>query len=418
MRSIHKLPALFVLLAIITPVYPFNLAQLNAQEREEWEQLIKRFNEPRTFNLLTGKMWSLTHGGDVKKVEEILNLLTVLDPTSGRRPAITTKEFKNRIAAFLESDDDQVASFAATLLAIMGDLSYAPLIAKLLDKQDPPTDPERFVHDITSRGAAAYALSVLGAREYVPKVALMLKSKNDYDRAGATSALAEFKATEYADDIAELLKSESGMLVRDDSPIYALMEMGVGAKYAAEFVRIVHDNPDRDVTQTAVFALAKLGGKEHAKEIARLLVDTYLKEGAAVALAIMGATEYTDQIAGLLKDKDNSVRMGALSALGIMRAKKYEQQIARHLKDPDLGVHLNAAFALVLMDADRYAKTIVPMVQHLYRDNLNLVESQPFVEEELQQINNRFRSSFERMKKLRAPNTPRQSRRIPPAARR
>ena len=53
------------------------------------------------------------------------------------------------------------------------------------------------------------------------------------------------------------------------------------------------------------------------------------------------------------------------------------------------------------MDADRYAKRIVPMVEHLYRENLNLVDPQPFVDEELQQISNRFRTSFLRMKNLR-----------------
>ena len=396
---LQQLLAVIVLLTIATPVYPFNPTQLNEQERQEWEQLIQRFNQPRTFNLLAGKMWSLTHGGDSKKVQEILHLFSAIDQTSGRRPAITTREYKNRIAAFLESDDDQVAGFAATLLAITGDLSFATQIARLLDKKDPPEDPERYVHDLTSRASAAYALSLMGAKEYVPKVALMLKSKNDYDRAGAATALGEFKAREYAKDIAALLKPESGMLSGVESPIHALMEMGAGAEYAAEFVSVIRRNRNGDMTETAVFALVKLGDRQHAKEIARLLSDEYRKADAAVALAIMGATEYTDQIATLLKDRNSSTRMAALDALGIMRAKKYEQQIARHLKDPE--VELNAAFALVLMDADRYAKRIIPTVDHLYRGNLNLIDPQPFVEEELQQINNRFRTSFLRMKNLR-----------------
>lgn len=390
----------FALLASVTSVYPFNNAtQLNTQEQQEWDEVIKRFNEPRSINLQTGQMWSLTHGGDSKKVQEILNFLTILDQRSGRRPGITVREFKNRIAAFLDSDDDQVAGFAATLLAITGDPSFAPQIAKLLDKQDPPADPERVVHDLTSRASAAYALSLLGAKEYVPRIALMLKSKNHYDRAGAANALGEFKATEYANDIAELLKPESGMLASNESPIYALMEMGVGAKYAPEFARIIRDARDEDLSETAVYAIVKLGSKEHANEIARLLNDEYRKADAAVALAIMGATEYTDQIARLLSDKDSLTRMAALNALGILRATRYERQIARLLNDAD--VRLNAAFALVLMDADRYAKKIIPMVEHLYRENLNLVDPQPFVDDELEQINNRFRTSFQRMKKLR-----------------
>ena len=386
-----------MLLAIATPVYPFNPTQLSAQEKQEWEQLIQRFNEPRTVRLLAGRLWSLTHGGDSKKVEEILNLLTVLDPKSARRPAINTKEFKNTIASFLDSDDDHVAGFAATLLGVLGDLSFAPRIAKLLDKKDPPDDPEKFVPPITSRASAAFALSLMEARDYVQKVALMLKSKNDYDRAGAAIALGQFKAREYAKDVAELLKSESGMSSGAESAIYALMEMGAGAEYAAQFVSVMRDDHG-DTTETAVFALVKLGDKQHAKEIAQLLSQEYRKADAAVALAIMGATEYTDQIARLLNDKDSLTRVAALNALGIMRATKYQLQVAKNLKDPESFVPIHAAFALVLMDADRYAKRIIPMVEHLHRQNLNLIDPQPFVEEELQQINNRFRSSFERMK--------------------
>ena len=396
---LRQLLSVIVLLAIVAPVYPFNPTQLNEQERQEWEQLIQRFDQPQIYSLLAGRIWSLTHAGDSKKVQEILHLFTAIDRTSGRRPAITTREYKNRIAAFLESDDDQVAGFAATLLAVIGDLSFAPQIAKLLDKKDPPEDPERYVHEITSRASAAHALSLMGAREYAPKVALMLKSKNDYDRAGAATALGQFKAKEYAKDIAELLKPESGMMSGVESSIHALMEMGAGAEYAAEFVSVIRRDSDGDMAETAVFALVKLGDRQHAKEIARLLSDEYRKADVAVALAIMGATEYTDQIAALLKDKDSSVREAALNALGIMRATKYQREVARHLKDPD--VDLNAAFALVLLDADRYAKRIIPKVDHLYRGNLNLVDPLPFVDEELQQINNRFRASFQRMKKLR-----------------
>ena len=116
---LQQLLSVIVLLALVTPVYPFNPTQLNEQERQEWEQLIQRFNQPQMFNLLAGKMWSLTHGGDSKKVQEILHLLTILDPRSGRRPGITTKEFKNRIAAFLESDDDQVAGFADVVAEVV-----------------------------------------------------------------------------------------------------------------------------------------------------------------------------------------------------------------------------------------------------------------------------------------------------------
>ena len=399
MRLIRKLLSVFVLFAIAISVCPYTYAQLNAQERLEWEELIKRFQAPGSFDLLTGQMWALTHGGDRKKTEEILNLLSVLDTSSGRRPAITTREYKNRVAAFLESDDDLVAGFAATLLAIAGDLSFAPRIAKLLDKKD----AEGVVHDITSRGSAAFALSLIGARDYIPRVALMLKSKNDYDRAGAARALAQFRATEYARDIAELLKPESGMLANRESPIYALMEMGVGATYAAEFARIVRDNRDEELTESAMYSLAKLRAREYAKDLVPLLVDTFRKADAAKALAMMGATEYADQIARLLNDKDSSNRSAALIALGILGAKKYQQQIAGHLRDAE-DVRSAAAIALVLLNADRYANRIIRIIEP--PDGVGIVllqdyEFHPLVADDLQEINSRLKTSFARMKRNR-----------------
>ena len=185
--------AALVLLTIFTSVYPFNSTQLSVQERQEGERLIKRFNEPRSVRLLGQQLWGEIHGGGLKISEEMRNLLILIDLTSGRRPAINTREFKNRIASFLDSDNDDDAAFAATLLGIAGDLSYAPQIAKLLDKRDPPADASGFVMPIGSRASAAFALSLMGAKEYVPKVALMLKSKNDYDRAWAVRALRQFR---------------------------------------------------------------------------------------------------------------------------------------------------------------------------------------------------------------------------------
>jgi HEAT repeat protein len=185
--------AALVLLTIFTSVYPFSSTQLSVQERQEWERLIKRFTEPHSVRLLATQLWGEIHGGGLQISEEMRNLLTLLDLTSGRRPAINTREFKNRIASFLNSDNDDDATFAATLLGVAGDLSYAAQVAKLLDKPDPPADAKGFVPAIASRASAAYALSLMGAKEYVPKVRLMLKSKNDYDRAWAVRALRQFR---------------------------------------------------------------------------------------------------------------------------------------------------------------------------------------------------------------------------------
>ena len=42
------------------------------------------------------------------------------------------------------------------------------------------------------------ALGMLGAREFLPQIAALLKSKNEYDRAGAVQALGYFGAKQYS----------------------------------------------------------------------------------------------------------------------------------------------------------------------------------------------------------------------------
>jgi HEAT repeat protein len=379
-----------------------NAAQKQAEARQEVEQLALRFQNPQSINLITSQMWALTHAGRLKnEVDESMELLaSFLDKASKNEDAGSAKEFKSKMAAFLNSKDDIVAGFAASVLGISGDLSYAPRIAKLLDKEEPPDDQTQ---PITSRGRAAVALSLMGAREYIPKLVLMLKSRNDYDRRGAAVALGQLHAKEYANEVASLLRPENRGLRVDDSPIYALMEMGVGPAHAADFARVLHNNFDPETTKAAAFALAKLGAKEYKQDIAKLLGHEFLKGDAAKVLALMGATEYVEQIASLLKDRNGLTRTDALLSLGIMRATKYVPQVAKHLKDPEVYVPIHAAYALVLMEADQYADQILPEVEHLYREDLFLGEDRfhPFAEDEIKKIKNRFKESFFRMKAKR-----------------
>ncbi len=373
--------------------------QKEAEGRQEVKQLALRFQHPQSVNLITSQMWALTHAGMLKnEVDESIELLvTFLDKASKNEDAGSAKEFKSKMAAFLNSKDDIVAGFAAIVLGISGDLSYAPGIAKLLDKKEPPDDRTK---PITSRSRAAVALSLMGAREYIPKLVPMLKSQNDYDRMGAALALGQFRSKEHANEVASLLRPENSGLRVDESPIYALMEMGVGPVYAADFARVLHSNFDTEVTKAAAFALAKLGAKEYKQDIAKLLGQEFLKGDAANVLALMGATEYVDQIANLLKAQNGLIRTDALLALGIMRATKYIPQVAKHLKDPEVYVPIYAAYALVLMEADEYADQILPEVEHLYREDLFLGEDRfhPFAEDEIKRIKIRFKESFSRMK--------------------
>ena len=242
-----------VLLTIFTSVYPFNSTQLNAQERQEWEQLIQRFNEPRSVRLLSKQLWGQVHGGGLQIGEEMRNLLALLDPNDGRRPAINTKEFKNRIAAYLNSNNDDEAEFAATLLGIAGDLSFAPQIAQRLEKQ----------------ASAAFPLSLMSAKEYVPRVALMLKNENDFDRVWALKALGEFEAKEYAKDVAELLDNET---LRTD----ALLTLGImrAKEYQQQVARYLRDG-DEDVRECAAITLVLMDADRYANRIIPVVQRLY-----------------------------------------------------------------------------------------------------------------------------------------------
>src|SRR5687768_2540776 len=130
---------LSILLPFTTAVATAQSAsQKEAEGRPEWELLLKRFNEQRSYNLITSEMWTLTHAGESKKeVEEVMRLLILLSNSFAKQdPALLdevggAKGFKDKMAALLNSKDDVVAGFAATMLGISGDLRYAPAVVKL-----------------------------------------------------------------------------------------------------------------------------------------------------------------------------------------------------------------------------------------------------------------------------------------------
>ena len=408
MRLLSHTCSLLISLVFMTIVTTAQSTAPNVIDgRREWEELQKRFNEPRSYNLITSGMWTLTHAGESKKeVEEVIRLLTVLSNSFAKQDPALLKEiggargFKDRMAALLNSKDDVVAGFAATMLGISGDLRYAAAVAKLLDKKDPPEDTDDWHPEVSSRGRAAVALSLLGAREYIPKLVAMLRSRSRYDRSGAAVALGQLGAREHAKDVAAMLGDERFKYEDDDSPIYALAEMGVSAEYASEIAKVLQDDLRGETVETAAYALAKLGAKQYAKAIARLLDKEFRKGDAAKALAIMGATEYTDEIAHILDDKNSLNRKDALLALGVLNATKYAAQVAKHLKDPEGFVTNYAAYALVLMGAGEHANQVVPLVENAHRQNLylNAGDFHPIVEEELSKIRSRFNENYLKMK--------------------
>lgn len=405
----HFFARLLVLSLVWTVVVATGQNSAPKEGQVDWEHFQKQFSTQQSYNLMTSGLWTLTHAAESKQeVEEMLRLIVLLSESFEKKAPASLNEiggvkgFKDRMASFLTSKDDVVAGFAATMLGISGDRSYAPAIAKLLDKKDPPGDSDERYSITTSRGRAAIALSLMGAREYVPKFVEMTRRRNRYDRAGAASALGQLRAKEHAREVAAMLKSAEFRLADDPSPIYALVEMGAAAEYVDEIADVLKDKFRGEVIDVAAYALAKLGARQYAKDIAALLRQEYRKGDAAKALALMGASEYTDEIARMLKDKEGLVRKDALLALGILRATKYTPQVAEHLKDQSY-VSNYAAYALVLLDAEKYVDEIVPLVENAFQKKLylNADDFNPIVEQELGKIRVRFSDSYLKMKATR-----------------
>ena len=161
----------------------------------------------------------------------------------------------------------------------------------------------------------------------------------------------------------------------------------------------------RSETKTAaIYALVSIDDKESAKDIAKLLKDDFRKADAAKALALLGAKEYADEMALLLKDKSGLVRQDAALALGILKAKKYAGEVAKLLNDKESYVHTNAATALVLMESEDHYKAALPVIERPLPQIRNLTENQfhPLVNEKVRQITEELKKAFEKAKAFSA----------------
>jgi len=380
--------------------------ELQQDEKQEWVRLRKRFTEEHA-GYISGSLWGLTHGAESKnEMEETLNLLQVLGTAMEKNdPSFLNeiggiKGFKESFLKLMKSSDDIISGFAATVLAISGDLSYAPQIAAIVEKRDKSFTDESVYPPVTARGRAATALGLLGAKKYTKNIVQLLQSKNRYDRAGAAIALGYLGAKEHAQDVVNLLWNEDFRARDDDTPIYSLMKMGVAENYKKEIAQTLGDRFSTDVSKTAAYALAHLRAKEYAKDIAKLLAEKYKKGDAAKALAIMGAKEYAGDIALMLNDESSLNQKDALLALGVLKAKEYAPEVAKLLKAKDF-VRLFAAISLVLMEASVYAKDVVPIIKETPQSGANFFldasEFHPLVKEEALELNNRFKAALAQM---------------------
>jgi HEAT repeat protein len=372
----------------------------------ELDELNRRFSIEYA-NLLTSSMWSLTHNyRDKAEVDEIMKLTqSFIAAISGRDTAKLdenggVKGFKDKFAKYLNSEDDAVSGFAAVVLGIAGDASYAPRIAALLDKKDKSMTEEFSYPPVTFRGRAAVALGLLGAKEYKSKIAALLKSKNQFDRQGAITAFGYLGAKEYVKEVANLLTSREIASADDDSPVYFLIQNDLANDYKKELLAAALDGSGREKATAALYALARLDAVEYAADVATLLGERFRKGDAAKVLALMNAVAYADKIALLLSDENSLARKDAALALGILKSKKHAAKIAGLLTAEEDFVRYYAAVALVLMEASEYYKEALPIIEKTHRAGayLNDGDFHPLVAEKSNRIKQTFKTLSEKAK--------------------
>jgi len=423
------LPAILLILLFISPAStaaqrprkPAGRASpvASGAENAEWETLKKRFGQYGR-DYLMSQMWALIHTYRSKtRLDETMNLLQVLLDAMAKndqaklRPVGGLTGFQNRFVRLMNSDDDTVAGFSARVLAVCFGIRYAPQIVDLMNKRDKSWTDADVYPETTSRGHAAIALSILETTKYTEDIAALLRSRNMYDRSGAAYALAHLKATEYASEIAGLLLKKESSFRRDQSPIHALIEMGVGLQYKKEIAQALDEDFSPEINEAAVYALAHLRATEYAPAIAKLLDHRYRRGNAAKALAIMGAKEYAAKIATLLDDDEASLdQSAALLALGILKASEYAPRAAILMREKRLSsVSIFAAISLTLMGADEYAKEVIATLKiNKTGTYVDEGELSPLVAEEARQINQRVVNGLEQFESRR-PATPRAQRR-------
>jgi HEAT repeat protein len=349
--------------AKVTPSMP-----LSPAEQKEYEFIRKRFLDNE--HLLNGVGYTLGHSADskddVKAMEKVMMLyVTFFDAKQIPKlvEAGGIKGFKKELAGLLTCKDPVMRGSAAIFLGLVDDPAYNADIAKLLADKPGPVPEEivkKHVYNF-DRALAAKALGLLGAREYAPRLAELLQSKDESDRIGAAIGLGGMKDKAYAPAIAKRLSDNNERMQVKMAAVSALAELDA-VEYANVIAKLLKDK-EEEVQVAACYALARLKAKALAGNLAALLPEKFCNGHAAKALALLGAKEYTKDIVRLLEDKDSSTRCSALVALGILNAKDQVPAVVAHLQDKEPSVRAYAAVALLLMGDRTHVIEMVEAVQ-------------------------------------------------------
>lgn len=192
----------------------FRSGNFQESPSQDVDEFLNRWKDQIHRNLFESATWTLTHDySELVHMQEVLKTVqayfeALVKYEKGDRSSLDqmggVKAFKDKLSGWLNDDDQAIRSFAAVMLGISGDRSYAPQLATLL-KERKYKDDDLIHYD---RGRAAMALGLVGAREYLPNLVTLLKSSNEYDRAGAAYGLGFLKAKDQARAVATLVNDE------------------------------------------------------------------------------------------------------------------------------------------------------------------------------------------------------------------
>jgi HEAT repeat protein len=326
--------------------------------------------------VMSGVSWFLIHAADEKKKMEAFQAFfstkqfsedDQCDVGTAIRRAGGTVNYRKSIAALLKSDDLAVRSSGAVLLGVLGDPNSAADLIDLVRAKDLPVQEEAF------RGAdrryASIGLGILEAKQYTKELAGFLSDGNSHVRAGAAAALGYLEAKEYAAQIAVLLDDQEAL-----SLFAAVSTLArLGAKPYAERIAGLLRRPARDISipDAALAALMELDAKDQIGKIeAFRKIEVFHSGTAAKALAVLGAKEYAKDIAGMLNGGHGAGevlhRRDALLALGILQAKEYAGDVVNLLNAEEVCVRRGAAWSLILMEDDAYGPQAVRVLEDEY----------------------------------------------------
>jgi HEAT repeat protein len=146
--------------------------------------------------------------------------------------------------------------------------------------------------------------------------------------------------------------------------------------------------------------LARLGAKEYAHDIAKLLTHHSNNGEGAKALALLGAKEYVNDILPLLRHSDSFAREDGALALGVLDAREHAATVAKLLKDDAFWVRLAAAQALVLMEQQQYAADVLRVLEEQKQGPyIGFDDFNPIVNDRAIELDKRFMSLWAQMKR-------------------